>query len=408
MTTVFACCAVRHHESRWSCDTCRRWYHNACHEGQKLQGIRMCRDCAASVGVYSAYPRSHVSAAAAPSTPPPPAEPLASLEPPKHVYRAFASMLPGSAQPMDSMEGLLPDPWRPVCVSPEPGKLVTPEEHVLHGYHKRSCWLSATTGLAEALAFTMFAHAKEGATPFSRKRRRTDPPPARRPANANPEPIVKIATDLVAPAGGRSTVRLVRLDSESAASAAGLCAARSRSNAVEVREVIFDGAVHAGAVAAVFAVDLRGGLCARLPRFHKDWMEIVHPPYASYLEMLFREYEGDGAKWVPAPGASGYLLELPGALQDELLANGQALVRAYKQPLAFGDRVEAQYGLDDEEWWWPATVDRVRPHGCDVIYDDDDVECNKPLSRVRRLPGVCGTLPLSVQVRRVVVRVSES
>ena len=53
---------------------------------------------------------------------------------------------------------------------------------------------------------------------------------------------------------------------------------------------------------------------------------------------------------------------------------------------AVGDRVEAQFGLDDDELWWPGTVHKVRKGGCvDVAYDDGDFEKRKPLSRVRPL-----------------------
>jgi len=233
----------------------------------------------------------------------------------------------------------------------------------------------------------MFAHAKEGVTPFSPKRRKTVPALARRPRGANPEPIVQFETGQIAPAGGREITRVVRLDSEEAASAAGVRARRARSNAIEVREVLFDGSVHA--VCAVYAVNLRRGLCARLPRFKKDWMEIVHPAcFSDYLEALHREYSSDGARWVPAPSASGHLLELPSQLIDELHSNGEALLRAYLHPLAFGDRIEAQYGVGSDEMWFPGTVDHVRPDGAvDVIYDDDEFEFAKPPGRVRRLPG---------------------
>ena len=290
------------------------------------------------------------------------------------------------------MEGLLPNAARPVCGSLAPGRMVAPEEHVLEGWQKRSCWLSATTGLAEALAFAMFAHAKEGATPFSSKRCRTAPAPPRRPREANPEPIVQLRTAALAPAGGRDVVRTVRLDDERAADAAGVHAPTARCNAIEVREVLFDGLAHADAVTAVYAVDLRRGLSARLPRFRKDWMEIVHPArFSEYLEMLHHEFERDGAKWVAAPAdAEGNVLELPAQLHDEMLANGQALVAAYKQPMVFGDRVEAHFGTSDDELWFPAVVDRVHSGGgsMDVIYDDNEFEYGKPPSRVRRLPGL--------------------
>ena len=138
---------------------------------------------------------------------------------------------------------------------------------------------------------------------------------------------------------------------------------------------------------AVFAIDLRKGLCARLPRFTKDWMEIVHPSrFSDYLEMLYREFQQDGARWVAAPGAPGYLLELPEELRSEMLVNGQVLVSDYKRPLAFGDRVEAQFGEREDEAWYLGTIDRVRADGLvDVIYDDNDFEFSKPAGRVRRI-----------------------
>ena len=317
-----------------------------------------------------------------------PVEPLPA--PPCFLYRSFEILLPGGGQHMDSMEGFLPNPSRPVCASAAPVHEITPEAHVLHGFHTRSCWLSATTGLAEALAFAMFAHAKEGVTPFSPKRCKTEPPPARRSRDSNPEPIIQIETSLIVPARGHDSVRFVRLDSEHAATAASLRAERARRNAIEVREVLFDGSVHADAVRAIYAVNLRRGMCARLPRFKKDWMEIVHPScFSDYLEMLYREYSSDGAQWVPAPCAPGHSLELPAQLVAELLSNGQALVEAFEQPLRYGDRVEAHYGVGDDELWYPGTVDCVRQDGrLDVIYDDDEFEFAKPCARVRRRPGV--------------------
>ena len=387
----FGCCAGGP-GATYPCDKCHKWFHHTCDAGLSIVGIRMCKGCHEVPGGSSIPRRSCTTATAIPlpaDAPPPPLPPPPVPPPPKFLYRAFAALLPGSEVRMDSMAGFLPEPARPVCASPAPTRMVAPEVHVLHGWHKRSCWLSATTGLAEALAFAMFAHAKEGVTPFSPKRKQTEPAPARRLRNANPEPIVKIETTKIAPAGGRESVRTVRLDSEMAADAAGVCARRARSNAIEVREVIFDGFVHADAVAAVYAINLRRGWCARLPRFTKDWMEFVHPAcFSNYLEMLYREYRSDGAQWVSAPGCPGRLLELPTELQDEMLRNGRALLRSYNQPLAFGDRVEAQFGVDNDELWFPATVDRVHPDGSlDVVYDDNKVERAKPTCRVRRLDG---------------------
>ena len=91
----------------------------------------------------------------------------------------------------------------------------------------------------------------------------------------------------------------------------------AQCKAIEAREVLLDGLVHADAVTTVYAVDLCRGLSARLPRFRKDsWMEIVHPARLSeYLEMLHHEFERDGAKWVAAPAdAEGNILELPAQL----------------------------------------------------------------------------------------------
>ena len=57
--------------------------------------------------------------------------------------------------------------------------------------------------------------------------------------------------------------------------------------------------------------------------------------------------------------------------------------------MSVGDAVEGQYGTDEDELWWPATVTRLRANGSvDVRYDDGDVEQQKPRSRLRLQPPV--------------------
>ena len=58
--------------------------------------------------------------------------------------------------------------------------------------------------------------------------------------------------------------------------------------------------------------------------------------------------------------------------------------------LRVGDAVEGQYGTDDDELWWPATITRLGTDGSvDVRYDDGDVEQQKPRRRVRPPPPLC-------------------
>jgi hypothetical protein len=48
--------------------------------------------------------------------------------------------------------------------------------------------------------------------------------------------------------------------------------------------------------------------------------------------------------------------------------------------------IQAQFGLDADELWWPGTVRKLRKGGCvDIAYDDGDFEKRKPLARVRPL-----------------------
>ena len=50
------------------------------------------------------------------------------------------------------------------------------------------------------------------------------------------------------------------------------------------------------------------------------------------------------------------------------------------------DAVEAQFGSSEDELWWPATITQVWSNGdVDVLYDDGDVERQKPRCRVRPL-----------------------
>ena len=53
-------------------------------------------------------------------------------------------------------------------------------------------------------------------------------------------------------------------------------------------------------------------------------------------------------------------------------------------PWAVGDRVEAQWGTDDDEKWWLGKIAAVNSDGSlDVRYDDKDFEKAKPPHRVR-------------------------
>jgi len=54
--------------------------------------------------------------------------------------------------------------------------------------------------------------------------------------------------------------------------------------------------------------------------------------------------------------------------------------------LHVGQRVLAHYGKDEDELWWPGTVLTAHRSGhADVRYDDGDIECKKPSSRLRPL-----------------------
>ena len=56
--------------------------------------------------------------------------------------------------------------------------------------------------------------------------------------------------------------------------------------------------------------------------------------------------------------------------------------------LFVGARVEAQYGISDDEAWRPGTLARLWTNGdMDVLYDDGDFEARKPRRRVRPCRG---------------------
>ena len=56
--------------------------------------------------------------------------------------------------------------------------------------------------------------------------------------------------------------------------------------------------------------------------------------------------------------------------------------------LFVGARVEAQYGIADDEEWWPGTITQLWTNGdVDVQYDDGDFEAQKPRRRVRPCRG---------------------
>ena len=56
--------------------------------------------------------------------------------------------------------------------------------------------------------------------------------------------------------------------------------------------------------------------------------------------------------------------------------------------LFVGVRVEAHYGISDDEAWWPGTITRLWTNGdVDVQYDDGDFEARKSRRRVRPCRG---------------------
>ena len=63
-------------------------------------------------------------------------------------------------------------------------------------------------------------------------------------------------------------------------------------------------------------------------------------------------------------------------------AQGGAVPRSAR--LEKGDRVTAQWGLDDDELWFDGVIVKVHAGGglVDVLYDDGDQECEKPAERV--------------------------
>ena len=155
-----------------------------------------------------------------------------------------------------------------------------------------------------------------------------------------------------------------------------------------------------------------------MPRYTKDWMEIVHPTsFSDYIDKLHDEYAQDGACWGPPAPESGMgpQLELPPALIQEMRANGELLVRGLRRPadadaalaeppssssscvatdaacaqasagFVFGDRVEMLRGGQCDKGsaracsgtaqWVRAVVDHAYADGsCDLTCDDRVVE----------------------------------
>jgi hypothetical protein len=67
---------------------------------------------------------------------------------------------------------------------------------------------------------------------------------------------------------------------------------------------------------------------------------------------------------------------------------GERRRRGGERELVVGSRVEAHYGISDDEAWWPGTITRLCTNGdVDVQYDDGDFEARKPRRRVRPCRG---------------------
>ena len=218
-----------------------------------------------------------------------------------------------------------------------------PSDHVAGGLRgAQSPFFSTTSSPTRALAFAMFLHAKASPTPGqpvhsarngsglhergSKKVKK--PQPARKGWVAQrPCLIVEIdAARLVPPAaaiGEREPrpLRLVRLDSAAACTAAGVNG-RERARALALAEVLVEGELPRRAVRRVFAIDLHRGYGRRLPRFTHDFFGCVSPKkvgvpgYDQYCQYLLAAFARDGA----ATGAGGEV-ELPEALWSEFEAN---------------------------------------------------------------------------------------
>ena len=89
------------------------------------------------------------------------------------------------------------------------------------------------------------------------------------------------------------------------------------------------------------------------------------------------------------PPASAVVAAPPAIMQCEaVLVRLSGGNRLYSSIITAGAAVEAQYGTDEDEGWWPGTVLTAHTEGFhagsfDVLYADGEAELFKPAKRVR-------------------------
>ena len=94
----------------------------------------------------------------------------------------------------------------------------------------------------------------------------------------------------------------------------------------------------------------------------------------------------DGLLLASFDGEGGVSLRQVNLRQSASATDDEAIEIKVRRELSNGDRVEAHFGMDDEEGWWPATITQIYTNGdVDVLYDDGDRETQKPRCRVRPL-----------------------
>ena len=109
--------------------------------------------------------------------------------------------------------------------------------------------------------------------------------------------------------------------------AAGVRPRKAARRAQGLTEVLVGCAVPHRAVTATYRVDFTAAYGSRVPRFKKDYFEMVapkevgSPAWETARKRLHREFEADGARWVDGE------LELPAALWAEFAVTARTCLK---------------------------------------------------------------------------------
>ena len=245
------------------------------------------------------------------------------------LWRTFERPQPGRA--IDSVDALRGGAKPGAVVTEAPtAALGDPIDQVLHGYGRRTQWASYTLSPTCALLYAMWQHAKTGPTPEApaKVRSKLRPPRARRMAgrrSAAPqwekrytEYVVRVETERFA--RRTSVVSLASASDRAAAKVRNWKAAR---RAGALAEVLVRGQVQRRAISGIYRVDFTAPFGARLPRFSKDYFEMVSPrdtglpAWGLMQARLLAEFEADGARSVDGE------VQLPTAMWDEFATTAQ-------------------------------------------------------------------------------------